>query len=48
MVLMLATIFLFLSYGLLVRRLGPAEHAVIVVIAGAMTAAYVLFANWVF
>jgi hypothetical protein len=45
MVLMLVTVFLFLMHGLFARRLGPAEHTVILVIAGAMTAAYLLFAN---
>jgi len=48
MVLMLATIFLFLTFGLLMRRLGPVEQTVIVAIAGAMTASYILFANRVF
>ncbi len=48
MVLMLATIFLFLTFGLLMRRLGPVEQTVIVAIAGAMTASYSLFANRVF
>jgi hypothetical protein len=45
---MVATIFVFLTFGLLVRRFGPAEQAVIVAIACGMTAAYVLFANRVF
>ena len=45
MFLMLGVIFLYVALGLLAPRLGVREHIVIVLIAGAMTTAYVVFAN---
>jgi hypothetical protein len=45
MFLMLAVIFLYVAMGLLARRIGAREHAMVALVASTMTLIYVLFAN---